>query len=159
MFHVIVLVAEKKVTHKDAYFVKGGKARCNRGVSLFILASMKDSRATIKKELWREGAWVKEQARERSILEHAINNTQHHLSKNILMLTKAQYHQSHTSEVMEWHVMHPGVSTVKTESIPEDHLSFHNCCALYKNIFQFYLFNTNCFHIISSSDPKVIFKQ
>lgn len=51
MFHFTVLDAEKKVKHEDVYFIQGGKARCNRGVSPFILASMKDARATIKQQL------------------------------------------------------------------------------------------------------------
>lgn len=142
MFHFTVLDAENKVKHKDAYSIQGGKARCNRGVSLFTPASMKDSRVTINQEIWRESACVKGSVRDRCTLECVRNNARHHLSKNSLILTKAQHHQSHTSEVMEWHVMYSGVPMERIKSILEDHLSFHNCYALYKNISNF-IFNVS----------------
>lgn len=85
-------------------------------------------------------ACVKDIVRDRSILECVRNNARQHLSKNILILTKAQHDRSHTSEVMEWHVMYSGVPMERIKSIPEDHFSFHNCYALYKNISNF-IFN------------------
>lgn len=89
MLHFPVLDAEKKVKHKDAYSNQGGKAKCNRGVSLFTSASMKDSRVTIKQEIWRGGACVKDSVRDRSILECVRNNARHHLSKKYFNFNKS----------------------------------------------------------------------
>lgn len=83
--------------------------------------------------------------------------------KNILILTKAQHHQSHTSEITGLHIMHSGVLTESIESMTEIQLSFHNCHTLY-NFFQFhikyqcYLFNINAFYIVSFFNPKLILK-
>lgn len=60
--------------------------------------------------------------------------------------------------------MLPGVLIERIESKTEIHLSVHNCHTLYKNIFkfhikyQYYLFNINCFYIVSFFDPKLVLK-
>lgn len=158
------LDAGKNVKYKDTDLIQGGEGRLSRDASPFIPARMKDIAATVKQEYWEDSACMKER-KERIILGHVINNAWHHLSKNILILTKAQHHGSHTSEVTGWHVMHSGVLPERIKSMTEIHLSVHNCHTFYKNIFQFrikyqcFLFSTNCFYIVRFSDLKLVLKQ